>query len=83
MCIVFLKTVFSVAKVLLVEGQACSHVGLEDLCDRVDVGRCPDVQAQIHPDNDGDDDVMMMGMMVMMVMMVMMMVMRVMMVMKW
>ena len=47
--------VFSVANVLLVEGEACSHVGLENLCDRVDVGCCPDVQAQIHPDNDDDE----------------------------
>ena len=28
------------------------HVGLEDLRDGVDVGRCPDVQTKVHPDND-------------------------------
>ena len=37
---------------LLVESETGSHVGLEDLCDGVDVGCCPDIQAQIHPDND-------------------------------
>ena len=43
--------------VLLVEGEAGSHVGLENLCDRDDLGCSPDVQAQVHPDNDdGDDD---------------------------
>ena len=46
---------FPFLDVLLVECEACSHVGLEDLCDGVDVGCCPDVQAQIHPDNDDDE----------------------------
>ena len=54
---------FPFLDVLLVECEACSHVGLEDLCDGVDVGRCPDVKTQVHPDhddnyddNDNDDD---------------------------
>ena len=47
---------FLFPNVHLVEGEACSHVGLEDLCDGVDVGGRPDVKAQIHPDNDNDDN---------------------------
>ena len=36
--------------IFLVKSESCGHVGLEDLCDGVDVGRCPDVEAKIHPD---------------------------------
>ena len=45
---------FRIFKVLmnifLVKSESRGHVGLEDLCDGVDVGRCPDVEAKIHPD---------------------------------
>ena len=56
LCFILTGFVFSVFKVLLVEREAGSHVGLEDLCDGVDVGGRPDVETQIHPDKDNDDN---------------------------